>query len=178
MRKSLWIFVFSVLVLGFGSGNALAQTPDEQPPSQETVCDNESGAAYGLCNAYCEAMDCDDPNVRASDAGCEAVRRNFERKTGRPMPCMMTCPCAVLLQLFADINSGAAKVTACFVDDNLITVTVEGGEQAVISNGPPGTCSVNGEPPFVELTAAERLVCSVALRKAVEAQGVPCRRPE
>src|SRR5690349_4423122 len=176
MRKSLWILVFSFLVLG--SGNAFAQTPDGQPPSQETVCDNESGAAYGLCNAYCEAMDCDDADHHASDKGCEAVRRNFERKTGRPMPCEMTCPCAGLLQLFADINSGAAVVTGCFIDDNFLTVTVNNGDQAVIGNGPPGTCSVNGEAPFVELTEAELLVCRVSLRKAVEAQGVLCRRPE
>lgn len=49
---------------------ALAKTPDGRTPAEETVCDGEVGAAYGLCNAYCEAMDCDDPNHRASDQGC------------------------------------------------------------------------------------------------------------
>ena len=38
---------------------AIAQTPDWMTPAVETICDNESGAAYGLCNAYCEAMDCE-----------------------------------------------------------------------------------------------------------------------
>ena len=41
-------------------------TPDGQPPSMETVCDGQSGAAFGLCNAYCEAMDCDSPDPQAS----------------------------------------------------------------------------------------------------------------
>lgn len=175
MKKSLWIFAFAFLV--FGSQSVSAKTPDGKPPSEETVCDNESGAAYGLCNAYCEAMDCDDPAKRASDAGCAAVRRNFEKKTGRPIPCELTCPCAGLLQLFADINSGAVQVRRCIADDNLLTVTTVDGDTAVIDSISP-SCSVNGEPPFVELTPSELLACRVSLRKAVEAQGITCRRSE
>lgn len=175
MKKSLWILAFTFLV--FGAGSAFAKTPDGKPPSQETVCDRESGAAYGLCTAYCEAMDCDDPNKRASDAGCAAVRRNFEKKTGRPIPCAMTCPCAGLLQLFADINSGAVRVRRCIADDNLLTVITVDGDRAVIDSLSP-SCSVNGDPPFVELTPAEVLVCRVSLRKAVEAQGIMCFRSE
>ena len=36
------------LLLGC-AGAALGQTPDGEPPSSETVCDAETGAAYGLC---------------------------------------------------------------------------------------------------------------------------------
>jgi hypothetical protein len=176
MRKSLWLAAFALVL--FGAFGAFAKTPDGQPPSQETVCDNESGAAYGLCNAYCEAMDCDDAGKHASDAGCAAVRRNFERKTGRPMPCQATCPCAGLLQLFADINSGAVQVQRCIADDNLLVVTTIDGAQAIIDSTGAANCNVNGEPPFVELTPTELLVCRVSLRKAVEAQGVICRRSE
>ena len=46
------VTVFS-LVLVFMLGPTLAiakKTP--------TVCDDLSGKAYGLCNAYCEALDC------------------------------------------------------------------------------------------------------------------------
>ncbi|MCP4264386.1 MAG: hypothetical protein GY777_02225 [Candidatus Brocadiaceae bacterium] len=46
-----------------------------------TVCDDLKGKAYGLCNAYCEALDCDwDPN--ASGRACEALTRlpRFEKK--------------------------------------------------------------------------------------------------
>ena len=63
------------------------KTPDGFPPSVEDVCDDYSGAAYGLCTAYCEAMDCDDPNVHASATGCERVATNFTKKTGDPLPC-------------------------------------------------------------------------------------------
>jgi hypothetical protein len=176
MRKSLWIFVLSFLVIGVSS--ASAKTPDGKTPSEETVCDNETGAAYGLCNAYCEAMDCTDPNQHASDKGCESVKRNFEKKTGRPLPCLMTCPCPGLLQLFNDILSGAVTVRRCTVSNDFLFVRTDEGETAIIDGGPPATCSANGEPPFVELTGAETLVCRVQLRKAVEAMGVSCFQPE
>jgi len=54
--------LFSVLALGLLWSFAVtsdAQTPDETTPAEETVCDLYEGAAFGLCNAYCEAMDCD-----------------------------------------------------------------------------------------------------------------------
>jgi hypothetical protein len=171
MRKSLWILVLCFIVIGTGSVSA--KTPDGKTPAEETVCDNESGAAYGLCNAYCEAMDCTDPNQHASDKGCESVKKNFEKKTGRPLPCLMTCPCPGLLQLFADIVSGAVTVTRCTFSDRLFTVVTADDERAVIdSRG--GNCNANGEPPFVQLSATDQLVCRVTLRKAVEARGVMC----
>src|SRR5689334_25346363 len=58
--------------------------PDGQPPSRETVCNGLSGAAFGLCNAYCEAQDCD-VHPRPS---CAQLRKNFLKKTGSPIfPC-------------------------------------------------------------------------------------------
>jgi hypothetical protein len=177
MRKSLWILVLSVLVIG--TGNVSAKTPDGQTPSRETVCDNETGAAYGLCNAYCEAMDCTDPNQRASNQGCESVKANFEKKTGRPLPCAMTCPCPGLLQLFNDIVSGAVIVTRCIADDDLLFLRTINGDAAFIEDGPPANCNVNNDPgQTVELTETERLVCRVRLRQAVEAMGVQCTRSE
>ena len=76
------------------SGAALAQTPDGETPAQETVCDDESGAAYGLCNAYCEAMDCDG-EPQASATACTKVQNKFTQLTGRDVPCeVVECPCA------------------------------------------------------------------------------------
>lgn len=79
---------------------AAAQTPDGLPPALETVCDLESGAAFGWCNAYCEAMDCDlandsDPATepKASATACSKVRTKFQQQTGRDMPCEVSCPC-------------------------------------------------------------------------------------
>ena len=65
-----------------------AKTPDGVPPSQETVCSGLTGAAFGLCNAYCEAQDCD-VHPRAS---CAQLRRNFARITGSTVfPCDSVC---------------------------------------------------------------------------------------
>ena len=73
-------------------GQPRAQTPDGETPAEESVCDDFSGAAWGLCNAYCEAMDCDgDP--RASASACDRVAAQFDSKSGGAvLPCE-GCPC-------------------------------------------------------------------------------------
>lgn len=77
----------AVAVLAMSSV-AIAKTPDGETPSVETVCDVYDGAAFGLCNAYCEAMDCDHPEVRAAEGACEVIARNFSKKTGEAvLPC-------------------------------------------------------------------------------------------
>lgn len=176
MYKLARVFVFSALLIGVA--DLSAKTPDGKTPSEETVCDNERGAAFGLCNAYCEAMDCTDPKQRASNKACSAVKRNFEKKTGRPMPCEISCPCPRLLQLFADIISGAVTVQQCTSYADLLYVATTAGDYAIVGDGPPPSCNVNGEPPFVELSETERLVCRIALRRAVKVQGVVCVMPE
>lgn len=177
MAKSLWIGAICVAIALGGAGSASAKTPDGKPPSQETICDNEKGAAFGLCNAYCEAMDCTDPNQRASNRGCEQVKANFMKKTGRPLPCDVTCPCGNTLQLFADIESGAAVVQQCIMTDTFLFVQVDSGDIAVIGGDMP-TCSVNSEAPFVNLSDAELLACRITLQRAVTAQGIVCVFPE
>jgi hypothetical protein len=64
-----------------------AQTPDGETPAEETVCDGVAdGAAWGLCNAYCEAMDCDG-TPKASDQACQHVLENFRAQDSGPIPC-------------------------------------------------------------------------------------------
>jgi hypothetical protein len=77
----------------FMAGISLAQTPDGATPATETVCEeNELGGALkGLCNAYCEAMDCDgSPNADLS--ACESVRAKFLEKSGGIEPPCLTPP--------------------------------------------------------------------------------------
>ena len=53
-----------------------------ETPAEDVVCTEAglTGAAWGLCNAYCEAMDCDeDPN--ASATACDRVLAKFQQKT-------------------------------------------------------------------------------------------------
>lgn len=71
------LLAFSVLL----TAPTLAKTPDGETPAEEDVCDEYSGASYGLCVAYCEAMDCDeDPN--ADETACERVSERFQVKSG------------------------------------------------------------------------------------------------
>ena len=91
MKRSLSFFVLGFLTIWTGA--ASASTPDGQTPAEETVCDGQTGAAYGLCNAYCEAMDCDSPEPQASPTACSRVQANYQRITGQPLPCDVACPC-------------------------------------------------------------------------------------
>ncbi len=90
MRQSLLAFIVFSLVISIGF-SAYSQTPDEMTPAEETVCDGFEGAAYGLCNAYCEAMDCDSKEPQASDTACEKVFANFMKKTDEEPPCLGCC---------------------------------------------------------------------------------------
>lgn len=54
MKKLIWVLGFLLVF----TGTAMAGTADGLTPAEETVCDDAglSGAPWGLCNAYCEAM--------------------------------------------------------------------------------------------------------------------------
>ena len=81
-------FGLSVSVPAFAQG-----TPDELTPAPEEVCSDLNGAAFGLCNAYCEAQDCDVHSRRS----CRRLRRNYLRVTGTPIfPCDGEIACGVV----------------------------------------------------------------------------------
>jgi hypothetical protein len=63
-----------------------ARTADGMTPAEETVCDNLNGALFGLCNAYCEAMDCHLDRPFASERACERVLTNYMTHSGGEMP--------------------------------------------------------------------------------------------
>jgi hypothetical protein len=91
MRNLLFLLVLLGVVLSLGV-SVQAKTPDGMTPAEETVCDGEVGAAYGLCNAYCEAMDCDSDYPKASEKACNRVLANYEKKTdGGIPPCIDPC---------------------------------------------------------------------------------------
>ena len=87
IRHMTPVFVAAFLLIS-GPYPATAQTPDGEPPAFEGVCDEESGAAFGLCNAYCEAMDCDSEFAEASEKACQRVAANYTKLTGVEfLPC-------------------------------------------------------------------------------------------
>lgn len=75
------------------AAESTATTPDGATPADETVCDSLTGSEYGLCVAYCEAMDCDSDAPQASATACERVLDQFARASGGDAPpCADPCP--------------------------------------------------------------------------------------
>lgn len=109
------------LLFLFNSAAAIAQG----------ACDGLSGNAYGLCNAYCEAMDCDDPEHNASAKACDRVFMNFVDETGTAPPCN-PCPCVneANFPIFTDFEDGTTQIFSCMIESDtatgLFTVTVNG----------------------------------------------------
>ena len=56
---------------------------------EEHGCSDLTGRMKGLCTAYCEAMNCDEDNPKASDRACERVSDNYIIASDGEMP-----PCA------------------------------------------------------------------------------------
>jgi hypothetical protein len=175
MQKSLCVLALALLV---AVAPAAAKTPDGMPPSEETICDGQVGAAYGLCNAYCEAMDCGHPNQQASNTACARVRDNFIKHAGVPPPCDVTCPCPESLPLFAAFVNGTEPIEECFITPVTISVVSEEEEFSIVVNAEEGFCSDNGLPPFVPLDADQALVCRLLLRDSAARDGVACVPPE
>ena len=135
MRKLLEIAAATCLLLA-GATMAHAQTADGMTPAEETVCHdaNLTGAAFGLCNAYCEAMDChlyaEGGQANASQNACDKVKANFQKHEGEnaELPCESGPPPAAC-ETDEDCDGGLM----CVVD----------GETGV------GMCKDNGggEPP-------------------------------
>jgi hypothetical protein len=76
------IFFSAVLSLFMRAGMA----------SADAICADLSGAAWGLCHAYCEAMECDTENPNAAEHACMVVGARFERITGDRPPCECDLP--------------------------------------------------------------------------------------
>ncbi len=81
IKKYLSVFAFTtfvIIALGFVASNATAND-----------CSGEVGAAFGLCTAYCEAMDCDGSagGPHANATACGKVEGKFTNITGMSLPC-------------------------------------------------------------------------------------------
>jgi len=91
MRLYIKIFtgIFLMNIFMFGS-MAYAKTPDGETPAVESVCSDLDfeGKMFGICNAYCEAMDCDNPNHKASAKACHKKLNQWNKLAdGQPLPC-------------------------------------------------------------------------------------------
>ena len=101
MIKNTLLAIGVLLVVGLLAHipiTALAQTPDGETPAVEDICDGETGRAYGLCNAYCEAMDCENADTQASIEACDTVFDKYMDATGQVPPCVEPRSCADLAE--------------------------------------------------------------------------------
>ncbi len=158
------------------TGAALAQTPDGLPPALETVCDAETGAAYGLCNAYCEAMDCESDAPSASETACSKVRGKFQNVAGRDVPCELTCPCTSLPEFNADLEG----LTGCGENSAGILAFGQGTDPdnfSVVAGPAILFCGFFREPAtavLLPITAEESVFCKQLVLDAAADNGVTC----
>ena len=90
VRSSLkTLLVATVFILGTGVAGAGGN-------SHQGVCEQADliGSAYGACNVYCEALDCDGPPNPKRERACERALNRFIDLTGDVPPCEPMCPCA------------------------------------------------------------------------------------
>ena len=172
------IFVLSLLCLGTGA--ARAQTPDGIPPARETVCDVETGAAFGLCNAYCEAMDCDSGAPKASATACSRVRSRFQNVTGRDMPCEASCPCNVReFPIFFGVVNGSHPVNQCFTsyppfgaEDGIVVFGQADVAGSFLTEAGEWICG--DSTAFIPITPEQGASCAQLLEQAANRQEVTC----
>lgn len=179
MKASLAL-AFALLLIC--TGTALASTPDGTPPSGETVCDAEVGAAYGLCTAYCEAMDCESDDPHASETACNKVGTKFLNITGRDVPCevpAVACPCAS-----PEFNAILAGANSCFDSGETISVNGTGLEfaRSTRPEAPPSRgCeyrTASGTFVAMSVTVEEAAACSQLIFDAIESRDLTCATPE
>jgi len=163
------------------------------PPSLETVCDTETGAAFGWCNAYCEAMDCElandsDPltEPHASANACDKVRTKFQQSTGRDMPCEVSCPCSdpEIASYFASFIAGTSEFTAdaCYtaptsgITDGAFVVNFEIEVPFAFSVGVDGQwiCGLTSDIDALPITPEQGMYCAELIEQAASEQGLIC----
>lgn len=188
MKPQLILFL-TLSLLCIGAGAALAQTPDHMPPARETVCDNETGAAYGLCNAYCEAMDCElandsDPltEPKASSTACTKVKTKFQNITGRDVPCELSCPCLGVPEFSAFLTT----MSYCFENESGIIALLDFPPSGYIGSDSPASTSSARSCGYVNLldtqssillpiTTGQAAACIQAIHTAAVNRGVTCQ---
>lgn len=169
--KTRLSLIFALLLLCLGTGAVLAQTPDS--------CGNETGAAYGLCNAYCDAMDCDSDNPSASATACEKVRTRFQNVAGRDLPCEVPdCPCndPSVSFYFSEFAAGNFPITQCRRFDVGVEIAGPTPEFVFVFAYEYGEliCGPTNEGGALLLSLEQVQACSALLEQAANNQGVTC----
>ncbi len=87
MLRHTTLCAFVVFIMVMGAAYAQGRRSD--------TCEAHWGSnAWGLCNAYCEAKDCDSGSPKGSTTSCTQIYENFMEVAGEgeTMPCEITPP--------------------------------------------------------------------------------------
>jgi hypothetical protein len=174
--------IFPLCLLLTFAGAAAAQTPDGSPPSEETVCDGQTGAAYGLCTAFCEAMDCDSDDPQASQTACDKVGEKFLTITGQAPPCVAhACPCVDGVPGFIEALNGEFGLTSCqeqvFPGFELVRLTTGDGRFPSSQTSVTGLDACGffpGGESLVFIPESEAAACIALIREKAAAAGLTC----
>ena len=154
---------------------AIAQTTDGSPPSEETVCDvvkDGTPGLFGLCNAYCEAIDC--VGEQGDPWQCSSILNNYNylRQPGDPiMPCLPPCPCfdEAFIQTELETVRTCGENRAAGVDANVCSATVAVNFDVGTCNRTNRNLNALGGCSLVSLvthpvTEPEALVCKTLIQ--------------
>jgi hypothetical protein len=167
MRKAFILFACAILCAGLASAQ-----------STESVCDGEQGAGYGLCNAFCDAMDCDSEDPQASATACDKVKSKYQQITGNEPPCLPQCVCNQAIPGFLDAVS--STITDCIdlgIHYPLVyLLTPDGSLPSAFAHPGLTYCGFEGTSPrqLLYITMEEALSCNAFLRARAAAAGVTC----
>jgi len=169
MKAHLTLFLALLLLC---AGAALAQTPDP--------CGNETGAAYGLCNAYVSA-ECQTATPKASDVACSRIAAKFKQITGRDLASKFACPCVGI----AGFDNILANFNVCSDEGDRFFVSIGPFSpqltDAAFANFEANICGYSAsQPPSSEtlsITTEQASACVDLLRATAANRSLTCQTP-
>ena len=169
------ILILAAVMLGLSTSAALAKTSDGETPAVETWCDQFEGAAFGICNAYCEAQDCDAQDPQS--VSCDQLAGNFLKKTDKKIACSFSCE--------EDCENQLTKDLAKCGDDKFCTSKALEKFKICVSDCGGSACSeadvkeCGGKPIKCETKLGCALLCSAdfdpVTKECVTRKCSPCK---
>jgi len=184
---SIAILTLILAGIAVGSSTASAQSTAEAA-GDAGICDALADATPGLrgiCVAYCERLDCSNPD----SPECAALRSIYDRRrqTGDPdLPCLPICPCFALSDLLdhpveldtCEIGGSGGQAWAGAWDS---ATSIQGcGTFSSTEFGDFAQCRFQNtvvDPPdtrFARISQEEAAICRAIVAEFVAARGLDC----
>jgi hypothetical protein len=176
MNKVIILVTVVACICAVSVTGVSAKTRDGVTPAEESVCDalaDGTPGLFGLCVAYCEAKDCDDPLSDCGTSG-EKILENYNKKKapGDPdMPCIAKAPTSAACPCFSedDVLALNTPYSLCFdgYRGMLTAIMADSAYYRVIHDSINANLRCyNGTAQF-ETTSEENAVCLDLLSTAI-----------